>query len=93
MATGFYIRRGQKTVGPISIEKIKADLDTGKIIPTDLVAPSPDGPWEIIKDHALQTTTAIDPQESKQVSPKLTTKVAPELGSSQTQPPENQKTR
>ena len=93
MATGFYIRRGQKTVGPISIEKIKANLDTGKIIPTDLVAPSPDGPWETINDHALQTTTTIDPQESKQVSPKLTTKVAPELGSSQTQPPENQKTR
>lgn len=50
MAGSFYIRRGTKKVGPISIGKIKANLPTNKVLPTDLIAASPDGPWSTVSD-------------------------------------------
>ena len=72
MSSSFYIRRGNKTVGPISIEKIKANLAAKKIISTDLIASSLDGPWTTVKDFPLKasvTSQARSPRDP-QVSPK-----------------------
>lgn len=76
MAEQFYIRRGQKTVGPTSIEKIRANISTEKIVPTNLIATSPDGPWQAISDFPplpkevpplVATETSVPPRRKLKI--------------------------
>lgn len=62
MADEFYIRRGSKVVGPATSQQLQQNLQSGKVQPTDEVAPSADGPWRSIAD-ALSEAKAEAPIE------------------------------
>jgi len=64
MSKDYYIRRGEKTVGPVTLEKIQVNLTSGKLVTSDLIATSPDGPWSVIKESSLIRTS--NPKKANQ---------------------------
>lgn len=42
---GWYVRRGEKVVGPVELPKLKELAAAGRIVPTDLLAKDVAGPW------------------------------------------------
>jgi hypothetical protein len=45
MASEYFVRRGEKVVGPVSIAKIRRMAAEGRIQPTDQLGKHPGGPW------------------------------------------------
>jgi hypothetical protein len=59
---GWYVRRGEKVVGPIDVGKLKELVSSGKLLPTDLLAEDVAGPWKKAADttlYAKNSTTEI----------------------------------
>ena len=42
---GWYVRRGEKIIGPIEVDQLKESAAAGKLLPTDLLAKDIAGPW------------------------------------------------
>src|SRR5262245_22912459 len=42
---GWYVRRGEKVIGPVDSAKLKELAATGKLLPTDELAKDAAGPW------------------------------------------------
>src|SRR5436190_10005257 len=42
---GWYVRRGEKVVGPFPTDKLRELADGGKLLPTDQLARDAAGPW------------------------------------------------
>lgn len=42
---GWYVRRGEKVIGPIEVDKLKESVAAGKLLPTDQLAKDVAGPW------------------------------------------------
>ena len=53
MAAEYFIRRGQKVVGPYSVAAIKDNLSSGKILDNDEVSAQKEGPW-----HSIESVSA-----------------------------------
>ena len=69
MSKNYYIRRGEKTVGPVTLEKIQVNLTSGKLVNADLIASSPDGPWSAIKESSLiSTSSPKKPNQAEEAS-------------------------
>jgi hypothetical protein len=64
---GWYIRRGEKVVGPVDIPKLKELAAAGRILPTDLMAKDVAGPW---KEAGRTTLFAKDESQSLAVAPR-----------------------
>lgn len=45
---GFYVRRGEKVVGPFKASDLRSFLAAGKISAEDQIAKDPAGPWHLI---------------------------------------------
>ena len=50
MAGSYFIKRGEKVIGPMSPDALKDRIGDGKIRETDHVAKASSGPWKIIGD-------------------------------------------
>jgi hypothetical protein len=55
---GWYIRRGEKIVGPVELPKLHELVATGRLFPTDQLAKDIAGPWK----DAARTTLFAAPQ-------------------------------
>ena len=42
---GWYVRRGEKVLGPVDLERLKESVAAGKLLPTDQLAKDAAGPW------------------------------------------------
>jgi hypothetical protein len=51
----YYIRRGDKQLGPVSGVQIVKNFQDGKVLVTDEVSPDPSGPWVVISDSDMLT--------------------------------------
>ncbi len=62
---GYYVRRGEKIVGPVPTDKLKELAATGKVIATDELSQKPEGPWtpcgKVKGLFSSQESTAIVP--------------------------------
>jgi TM2 domain-containing membrane protein YozV len=45
LMSGWYIRRGEKVVGPVDTDKLKELVAVGRLVPTDQLAKDAAGPW------------------------------------------------
>ena len=43
---GWYIRRGEKIVGPVELPKLQELVAAGRVVPTDQIAKEVTGPWK-----------------------------------------------
>jgi hypothetical protein len=84
---GWYIRRGEKVIGPVETDKLKESAAAGKLLPTDQLAKDAAGPWTEASKTKLFTTTAIVPQPERPpvaAEPELLSKLAPVINTSRT---------
>ena len=51
----FYIRRGDKVMGPISDVKIREGIWNGKVEPTDQLGSGKSGPWQVLSSSDFST--------------------------------------
>ncbi len=42
---GWYVRRGEKVIGPVELDKLKELAAAGRVLPTDKLAKDAAGPW------------------------------------------------
>jgi hypothetical protein len=54
----FYVRRGDKTLGPFAQNQIQGFLAAKKLLPTDLIAERSDGPWVTIANRFSQPSSS-----------------------------------
>src|SRR4051812_32641060 len=63
---GYYVRRGEKIIGPIEVPKLKELVAQGKVLPTDeLTKDVANGPWQQAGRTTLfakPTTTELAPK-------------------------------
>lgn len=85
---GWYVRRGEKVIGPIDASKLKESVAAGKLLPTDQLAKDAAGPWtEAGKTKLFESPPAVVPQVEQltvvleQESPQ--SKIAPALQTGQ----------
>ena len=45
-----FLRRGERTFGPLTPQELRAKYDAGKLQPTDQVSENETGPWRFITD-------------------------------------------
>lgn len=64
---GWYIRRGEKIVGPVEQSKLQELVATGRLLPTDQLAKEIAGPW----NEAGRTTLFAKPKPSTTATPEL----------------------
>jgi hypothetical protein len=50
---GWYVRRGEKVLGPISSTQLKEGYAAGKLLITDEIAKDPGGPWTEVRKTSL----------------------------------------
>lgn len=48
MASQYFIRRGRKIIGPVSLAKVKQSIANGKVLAEDQISKLRDGPWQVI---------------------------------------------
>lgn len=63
---GWYVRRGEKVLGPVEIAKLKEIVAAGRILPTDFLAKDAAGPW---KEASGTTLFANEPAEKAEPPP------------------------
>ena len=68
---GWYVRRGEKIIGPVPNENLRESAATGKLLPTDQLAKDAAGPWT---DAAK---TEFFPKLAPPVSPMIVQPVTP----------------
>jgi hypothetical protein len=72
----WYVRRGEKVIGPFEITKLKDLATAGKILPTDLLAKDAAGPWkEAASTTLFAATTPPKPPEQIPAQDRSTTLV------------------
>jgi hypothetical protein len=81
---GWYVRRGDKVIGPIEVDQLKESVAAGKLLPTDQLAKDAAGPWTEASKTKLfaaepQPRTAIAPQGER----------LPVAVAQQSEPPQN----
>jgi hypothetical protein len=66
---GWYVRRGEKVLGPISSTQLKEGYAAGKLLITDEIAKDPGGPWTEVRKTSLaphaETRPAIIPVDDQ----------------------------
>src|SRR5262245_60801023 len=55
---GWYVRRGEKVIGPVELSQLKEAAASGKVLPTELLAKDAAGPWT----QANKTTLFAKPK-------------------------------
>jgi hypothetical protein len=70
---GWYIRRGEKIVGPIELPKLQELVATGRLVPTDQLAKDVAGPWK----EAGSTTLFAKPKQTSVVESAPPTSLVP----------------
>lgn len=58
---GWYVRRGEKVVGPVELGRLKELVAAGKLLPTDLLAKDVTGPWKQAGRTTLYATEPATP--------------------------------
>lgn len=58
---GWYLRRGEKVIGPIKVDKLKESVAAGKLLPTDQLAKDAAGPWTTAGKTKLFAVEQIPP--------------------------------
>lgn len=67
---GWYVRRGEKVMGPIESAQLKQGYATGKLLPTDEIAKDPAGPWtEVRKTSIAKQEEPAKPQVPAVIQP------------------------
>ena len=61
---GWYLRRGEKVVGPLSASKLQESLAAGKALPTDEVSKSLAGPWTPLSKTRLADDAPAPPPKN-----------------------------
>lgn len=63
---GWYVRRGEKVVGPVELPKLQELVAAGRIVPTDQIASDVAGPWK----EAGRTKLFAKPKQTPVVKPE-----------------------
>lgn len=63
---GWYIRRGERIVGPVELPKLKQLAADGRVLPTDQLAKETSGPWT----EAARTTLFAEPKSRASAEPQ-----------------------
>lgn len=95
---GWYIRRGEKVVGPVDIDRLKELVAAGRLVPTDQLAKDAAGPWTqaartnlFAKAPATNMAVASPPQPpAKRTAPVPATVAPSTLVAQQQQQPQAQ---
>ena len=58
---GFFVRRGSKTIGPVSSSRLRALVTSGKIQRSDQIGNSEDGPWQLAGEVSGLFTDSTTP--------------------------------
>jgi hypothetical protein len=58
---GWYVRRGEKVLGPVDLANLKEAVAAGKLLPTDQLAKDAAGPWTAASRTALFAKEAAKP--------------------------------
>lgn len=69
----FFVRRNDKIQGPFDESFLSKVAKSGKLLPTDEIALSEDGPWVLAKDHAvlaLTTRQRVEQGPTSSTNPK-----------------------
>ena len=54
-AKEYYIRRGNKVMGPVSAEKVRGGIDDGRVRATDQLSEQTSGPWQTLESSEFST--------------------------------------
>lgn len=86
---GWYLRRGEKVIGPIEVAKLKEGVANGQILPTDQLAKDAAGPWT----EASRTQLFAQPPQPLSQPPAVTPPPQTQLTTPppEPQPPETSK--
>ena len=69
---GYYLRRGKKTLGPLSEDKIKKGVITGQVMGSDLIASSESGPWKSVDESSDFQISSVGHTTQKSTPPPVT---------------------
>lgn len=56
---GWYVRRGEKVLGPISSTQLKEGYAAGKVFGTDEIAKDPSGPWHEVRTTSVASSVGV----------------------------------
>ena len=70
----YFIRRGEKVVGPVTLAQVMANFRANQLAATDTIADSQLGPWEPVGDFCGRQT-ALDQQDPTDASHQVTPQV------------------
>ena len=54
-AKEYYIRRGNKVMGPVSAEQVRGGIDDGRVRATDQLSEQTSGPWQTLESSEFST--------------------------------------
>ena len=63
---GWYVRRGEKVIGPVDLAKLRESAAAGKLLPTDQLAKDAAGPWT---EASRTTLFAKEPAGAPRLEP------------------------
>jgi hypothetical protein len=69
-ADNYWVKRNGKIQGPIAYEKVVAAIRGGKVLPSDDIGKSPDGPWQKIASAMSKSRDAV-PASAAVASPSI----------------------
>ena len=72
---GWYVRRGEKVIGPIDLAKLKESVAAGKLLPTDQLAKDAAGPWTEASRTTLFASKPVEPPRVEPTPQSLVPKV------------------
>ncbi len=72
---GYYIRRGEKVIGPVDLAKLKEAAAAGNLLPTDQLAKDAAGPWTVASRTTLFAKEPAEPPRLKPAPQSLVPKV------------------
>lgn len=78
---GWYVRRGEKVVGPVEVSRLKELAAEGKLVPTDQLAKDAAGPWTAASSTSLFREEPIPGLQGPQVQPESAHQITPAAGS------------
>src|SRR5262249_49750732 len=68
MTDDWYVRKGHKTLGPLSVDELRAVLEAGRITADTPVRCGPSGPWVPVEQALSDAASAKAPEKDNQKS-------------------------
>ena len=72
---GWYVRRGEKVIGPVDLARLRESVAAGKLLPTDQLAKDAAGPWTEARRTRLFAKKPVEPPRLEPTPQALVPKV------------------